>query len=324
MRFALYADRAHMTWDRLFATWVEADQIDLFESAWTWDHLYVYDETLNPSIRGRLAAVRDRLRRHRRQQAPEGVGPCPDGWVSLAALLQATNRLRGGCLVTGMVYRHPAVLAKMASTVDTLSGGRLELGLGTGWSQREDEAYGLEIGDAKARADRFEEGASCLVSLTTQDTTTFHGRYYRLQDARCDPKPVQRPHPPICIGGAGEQRTIPGVARWAERWHPGFDLDALPRKREALAQRCAEIDRDPADITVMMVVDWDGQSSVQLTDHVERLAVLGVDMAVVRIAHNDPGLVEPAGSALQSFEEPHIIDLTESQSIGAGAEGGRS
>src|SRR5207244_5476284 len=146
------------------------------------------------------------------------TGPNLEGWTTLAALAQATTRLRVGVMVTGNIYRHPAVLANMAATVDVISDGRLELGIGAGWNQQECDAYGIELPALKERFDRFDEALAVIVGLLTNETTDFEGRYYRLREARCEPKPVQRPHPPICVGGAGERRTLPAAARWAQPW----------------------------------------------------------------------------------------------------------
>ena len=148
----------------------------------------------------------------------------------LAALAQATRRIRLGCQVTGMIYRHPAVLANMAATVDIISGGRLELGLGAGWNQMECDAYGIDLPPLRERFDRFDEGVEAIVGLLSQTTTTFAGQYVKLTDARCEPKPVQRPHPPITIGGRGKQRTLRTVARWAQQWN------AIAQSPERLAR----------------------------------------------------------------------------------------
>jgi alkanesulfonate monooxygenase SsuD/methylene tetrahydromethanopterin reductase-like flavin-dependent oxidoreductase (luciferase family) len=126
----------------------------------------------------------------------------------LAAMGQATQRIRIGCQVTGMIYRHPAVLANMAATVDIISAGRLEIGLGAGWNQLECDAYGIELPPLRERFDRFDEGVEVIVGLLSDTTTTFEGKYLHLTEARCEPKPVQRPHrfgdhEPAARGAAG-------------------------------------------------------------------------------------------------------------------------
>jgi alkanesulfonate monooxygenase SsuD/methylene tetrahydromethanopterin reductase-like flavin-dependent oxidoreductase (luciferase family) len=297
VRFALYTEREHLSWSSLLPMWQEADDIPLFESAWTFDHLHLYPVEFSPADvettstkpgRSLRQALRSRIAR-REPSTP--LGPCLEGWTTLAALLQATRRIRGGCLVTSMAYRHPAVLAKMAATVDIISGGRLELGLGTGWSQEECDAYGISLGNWSERFDRFDEGIECILSLLSEASTTFEGKYFHLFDAMCEPKPVQRPHPPILIGGAGERRTIPTVARWAQHWQAGFDLGVLPRKLDHLRQACFVIGRDPSEITVSMLAHWNGHSGARFVDHLTRMRDLGVDMAIISVEQNSPRLL---------------------------------
>src|SRR5205823_5325577 len=117
------------------------------------------------------------------------------GWTVTTALAQATRRLRVGVLVTGIVYRHPAVLANMAATLDVVTGGRLELGVGAGWNEEECTAYGIELGSLKERFDRFDEALDVIVGLLTNETTDYDGNYFTLRAARCNPKSVQQPHP---------------------------------------------------------------------------------------------------------------------------------
>jgi F420-dependent oxidoreductase-like protein len=177
----------------MLAVWREADDIDVYESGWTFDHFYpIFSDS---------------------------TGPCLEGWITLTALAQATRRLRIGVLVTGIHYRHPAVLANMASALDIVSNGRLELGIGAGWNEEESGAYGIELGTIKERFDRFEEACQVLIGLLSQETTDFDGAYYQLKAARNEPKGPQRPHPPICIGGSGEKRTLRITAKYAQHWN---------------------------------------------------------------------------------------------------------
>jgi len=182
VRFAFKTSPQNTTWADMLAVWQAADDIDVYESGWTFDHFYpIFSDP---------------------------TGPCLEGWTTLTALAQATTRLRVGTLVTGIHYRHPAVLANMAAALDIISGGRLELGIGAGWNEEESGAYGIELGTIKERFDRFEEACQVLIGLLSQDTTDFDGQYYQLKAARNEPKGPQRPHPPICIGGSGEKRTL--------------------------------------------------------------------------------------------------------------------
>jgi F420-dependent oxidoreductase-like protein len=194
--------------------WRAADEMDMFHSAWNFDHFYPIN-------------------------VPDTTGPCMEAWVTLSALAQATKRIRIGCMVTGAVYRHPAVLASMISTLDIVSDGRLEVGIGAGWSDEECAAYGIDLGSLKKRFDRFDEVCEVLVSLLTQETTDFQGKFFNLTQARNNPKPIQKPHPPICIGGNGEKRTLPNVAKWAQHWnYAAFDLDGFIAKRDVLRAQC--------------------------------------------------------------------------------------
>src|SRR5580700_9114758 len=194
VRFAVKTSPQDTMWDAILAVWREADDIGVFESGWVSDHFYPM-HGLAPGA-GRL-----------------------EGWITLAALAQATRRLRLGTLVTGIHYRHPAVLANMAATLDIVSGGRLEIGIGAGWNEEESGGYGIELGSPAERSDRFEEACEVIVSLLTRPATDFTGRYYQLTNARCEPKPVQQPHPPVCIGGSGERRTLRTAARFAQHWN---------------------------------------------------------------------------------------------------------
>src|ERR1700678_3486069 len=193
MRFAFKTSPQNTTWKQPLAAWQTADDIEVFESGWTFDHFYpIFSDS---------------------------TGPCLEAWMMLAALAQATSRLRMGTLVTGIHYRHPAVLANMIATLDIISSGRLEVGIGAGWNEEESGAYGIELGTRRERSDRFEEACEVLVGLLSQSAFSFQGRYYQLTHARNEPKGPQRPHPPICIGGGGEKRTLRTAARFAQHWN---------------------------------------------------------------------------------------------------------
>jgi F420-dependent oxidoreductase-like protein len=273
MRFAFKTSPQETTWTEMLAVWKVADDIDLFESGWTFDHFYpIFSDS---------------------------TGPCMEGWITLTALAQATTRLRMGTLVTGIHYRHPAVLAKMATTLDIVSGGRLELGLGAGWNEEESGAYGIELGTPGQRSDRFEEACEVIVGLLTQETTTFKGRYYQLSDARNEPKPVQRPHPPICVGGSGEKRTLRTAARFAQHWNfVGGTPEEFARKREILYQHCDEVDRDPSDILLSSHVRFAGGAQATAAQ-AAALADVGVDLGIVYLPPPlEPGVLEPLAIAL--------------------------
>src|SRR5215471_7109725 len=137
----------------------------------------------------------------------------------LGALATQTSKIRIGCLVTGNTYRNPAILAKMATTVDLLSHGRLELGIGAGWFEFEHTAYGIPFYTPKERTRRLEESVQVIRSLWTEKETTFNGKYYQIKNAPFEPKPLQKPHPPLLIGGQGEKWTLPIVAKYADIWN---------------------------------------------------------------------------------------------------------
>jgi F420-dependent oxidoreductase-like protein len=257
MRFAFKTAPQNTTWEDMLAVWRAGDEIELFESAWNFDHFYpIFSDS---------------------------TGPCLEAWVTLTALAQATRRLRLGALVTGIHYRHPAVLANMAASLDIVSGGRLELGIGAGWNEEESGAYGIELGSPRERSDRFEEACEVLVGLLSQETTTFTGQYYRLTDAMCNPKPVQRPHPPICIGGSGERRTLRTAARFAQHWNfVGGTVDEFRAKRDVLYGHCADVGRDPADILLSSHVRFGGDPKATAAAAAE-LGEAGVGLAIVQL-----------------------------------------
>ena len=275
MRFAFKTSPQNTTWGDMLAVWKEADGIELFESGWTFDHFYpIFSDS---------------------------TGPCLEGWVTLTALAQATRRLRLGTLVTGIHYRHPAVLANMAATLDIVSAGRLEMGIGAGWNEEESGAYGIELGGPAERSDRFEEACQVIVSLLTQQTTDFAGRYYQLTGARCEPKPVQQPHPPLVIGGSGERRTLRTAARFAQHWN----LPAARPRSSCASATCSTRTATTSGAT---------RSEITLSSHIRlgpggeagpavdtaaALGELGLDLAIVILPPpHDPAVLAPLAEAL--------------------------
>jgi F420-dependent oxidoreductase-like protein len=283
MRFAVTGGQG-LPWEVQRALWQAADEAEVWESAWTGDHFYPF--------------------------LSDPGGPCLEGWMSLAGLAQLTCRLRVGVLVSGMPYRHPAVLAKMAAALDVASGGRLELGLGAAWYRAECDAYGIELGTVRQRMDRFAEGVEVVHSLLTRPSTTFTGQYYRLDDARCEPKPVQRPRPPIVIGGTGERRTAAVVARWADHWNLGFTRpEDICGKLAALAGHCAEADRDPGQIDISVVVRTVGNGGGRLdlsrvADRVAAYEAAGCRLAIIEATADDPGGAKVEIERLTAAFEP--------------------
>jgi F420-dependent oxidoreductase-like protein len=186
---------------------------------------------------------------------PNSQGPQPlDGdtlecWSIIAALAAAIPRVRLAPLVTSVTYRHPAVLANIAAAVDQVSHGRLTLGVGAGWQENEHAAYGIPLGTVRERMDRFAEAVQILRSLLSQPRTTFSGDYFQLQDAPCQPGPVQD-RLPLLIGGGGERRTLRIAAQYADEWNAWTTPDVLAHKLSVLREHCEEIGRDPAEIHV--------------------------------------------------------------------------
>jgi F420-dependent oxidoreductase-like protein len=183
------------------------------------------------------------------------TGPCFEGLTLLAAMAAHTERLRCGIIVTGVTYRAPAVLANMAATIDHVSGGRLELGLGGAWYELEHDQYGIPFPRIGQRLAMMGEAAEILKSLWTQPRTTFSGRHYQLKDAMCEPKPLQQPHIPLWIGGSGERVTLRHVAAQADGWNTFLmPVDEFDHKLEVLDDHCQEVGRDRSDIRIQLVL----------------------------------------------------------------------
>jgi F420-dependent oxidoreductase-like protein len=269
MRFAFKTAPMNTTWESMLAVWTAADDIEVFESGWTFDHFYpIFSDS---------------------------TGPCLEGWITLTALAQATKRLRLGTLVTGIHYRHPAILANMAATLDIVSGGRLEIGIGAGWNEEESGAYGIALGTPRERSDRFEEACEVLVGLLSDASTSFKGSFYELIEARCNPKPIQRPHPPLCIGGSGERRTLRTAARFAQHWNfVGGTVEEFVRKRDVLHQHCEDLGRDPAEILLSSHVAFQGEPAATAE---AAAALAGLAIVQLRPPHT-ADVLEPLATAL--------------------------
>ncbi|WP_280423741.1 LLM class F420-dependent oxidoreductase [Nocardia carnea] len=276
MRFAFKTSPQDTTWPDMLAVWRAADDIEIYESGWTFDHFYpIFSDS---------------------------TGPCMEGWTTLTALAQATERLRLGTMVTGVHYRHPAVLANMAATLDIISGGRLELGIGAGWNEEESGAYGIELGSITERLDRFDEACQVLIGLLSRETTDFDGKFYRLTGARNEPKGPQRPHPPICIGGNGEKRTLRTTARYAQHWNFVAGTPAeFARKRDVLAAHCADIGRDPKEIMLSAQKRLDPELGYgELIDWAAALGTEGLELAIIYLPPpHDPAVLEPLAEAIR-------------------------
>ncbi len=232
VRFGVQTGQQESTWPELRDTWLELEELG-FDDLWVYDH-YLPTGTSHQE------------------------GPVTDAWTLLAALSQIVKKPRLGTLVTSATFRHPAALAKIASTVDHTSNGRLTLGLGAGWHQPEHIAYGIPFPGIRGRINRLEETVRVIKLLWTQERSDFQGRYYRLADAPFEPKPVQKPHPPILIGGSGEKLTLPMVARVADDWN--WNITGTPQdyrqKLDILHQHCNAAGRDPRTLALSLNMDF--------------------------------------------------------------------
>jgi alkanesulfonate monooxygenase SsuD/methylene tetrahydromethanopterin reductase-like flavin-dependent oxidoreductase (luciferase family) len=191
----------------------------------------------------------------------------------------------------------------MAAALDIVSDGRLELGIGAGWNEEESGAYGIELGSIKERFDRFEEACEVLTSLLSNESTTFDGKFYQLKAARNEPKGPQQPHPPICIGGSGEKRTLKITARYAQHWNfVGGPPEEFARKRDVLAAHCADIGRDPKEITLSAHVRLgEDRNFGKVVEEAAALGKEGLDLAIIYLPPPyDPGVLEPLANEIEA------------------------
>lgn len=223
VRFGIKTPPQWTSYEDLVQVWREADRLPAIEHAWLFDHFTT--------------------------QGDDPTGPCFEGWTLLAALAAQTERVRVGVLVTGNTYRYPAVLAKMAATVDHITGGRLDFGIGASWNELEHSNYGIPLYTPAERVRRMGEACEVIRRLWMEDLVSFAGRYYKLSAAYCNPKPIQQPHPPIVIGGKGERLMLRMVAKYANTWNLILPtLQEFCHKSALLDSYCSEIGRDPRSI----------------------------------------------------------------------------
>jgi F420-dependent oxidoreductase-like protein len=241
-----------------------------------WDTVYVADHFMPNAGRGKAD------------------DPMLECGALVAGLGAAVPSIRIGSLVFGNTYRHPAVLANLAATVDRITAGRFTLGVGAGWQINEHEQYGIELPPVKQRLDRFVEALQVLHGLLRQPTTTLNGRYYQLTDAYCEPKPVQRPLP-ILIGGGGERRMLRIVAEYADVWNTWGTPSLIAHKSAVLDGFCAEVGRDPKAIArtaqALTIVKGPlpeglpmpiiGGSPERLADTIAEFKAIGLDELIV-------------------------------------------
>ena len=210
-----------------------------------------------------------------------------EGMTLLAAMAEATSRVRIGLMVTGNTYRHPGVLAKMATTIDHLSDGRLEFAVGASGAEVEHTMLGIPFHTAGERIRRLGEALTVCRKLWTGDSVSFAGRYYTLTDAVQNPKPLQRPHPRIWVGGAGERLTLRVVAEHADVWNVIGSVDDVVRKASVLDQHCADVGRDPATIQRSVQPRFDATDPVAMVDLLHAYIDAGFTENVVYIPPGD-------------------------------------
>src|SRR3989454_5619137 len=278
LRFGIKNSGQDTTIEALRTTWRIAEEAG-FDHVWDFDH---------------LASIG--------QGGPDR--PIYEGWTLQAAMAEATKRVRFGCLVTGNTYRHPVVLAKMAVTVDHLSGGRLEFGIGAAWAEIEHSMYGIEGLDH--RVGLLSESLQIIKSLWTDERTNFEGRYYHLKDAIANPKPIQRPCPPIWVGASGVT-TLRLVARHADVWNiAGGEVEKVEELTAMLMEACGAVGRDQSEIRRSIQFGWDGEDRGRLIDLCGRLLELGVTEQVIYLRGAQP--IALAGKIAEALPDLRKLD----------------
>src|SRR6266700_5911402 len=268
LNFGIKTAPQNTTYADMLRVWQEADEIPVIEHAWLFDHFMPLGN--------------------------DPTGPCLEGWTLLGAFAAQTKRLRIGLMVTGNTYRHPAVLANIAATVDVISQGRLDFGIGAGWNELEHNAYGIPLYAPGERIRRMGEACEVMRLLWTEEAANFDGKYYQLKDAYCNPKPVQKPTPPFVIGGGGEKLTLRIVAQYAAIWNfAGGSVDDFNHKNAVLNSHCAAIGRDPDTIarSIQMVINPDDLSATYNT--VEPYIAAGATHIILNLRNPYPaGIVQ--------------------------------
>ena len=267
IRFGIQAPGSHTTWSSMLETWKLVESLG-YDTLWNYDHFF-------PIL-------------------SDPTGPCLEAWTALAALAASVPRIEIGTLVTGNTYRNPAVLAKMAATVDHVSGGRLVLGIGAAWFEQEHLAYNIPFYTTGERIRRCDEAIEVIKRLWSEPKVSFEGRYYKLTDAYCEPKPVRKPMPPLMIGGGGEKLMLRVVAKHADQWNTFGSPRIFRQKIEVLREHCAAVGRNFDDIEI----SWAGASRIAASQQEK-------DRAVSRLAeafHARPEDIEP-GLFMGSVQE---------------------
>ncbi|MBO0779165.1 MAG: TIGR03560 family F420-dependent LLM class oxidoreductase [Ktedonobacteraceae bacterium] len=230
LSFGIKTVQQRTTYEEILRIWKEADSIPSIEHAWLFDHLMPLGSDFPSPLGG------------------DTTGPCLEGWSLLAAYAAVTKRMRLGLMVTSNTYRHPAMLANIGATVDIISGGRMDFGIGAGWNDTEHHAYRFPLYAPGERIRRLGEACEIIKRMWTETAPSFEGTYYQINDAYCEPKPMQKPHPPFVIGGAGEKLTLRIVAQYATIWNFVGSIESFQWKGALLDKYCTAIGRDPQTI----------------------------------------------------------------------------
>lgn len=276
MRYSFKMWSQEAEWSQLRDAWVEADRGDFWDMVWLNDHLY--------------------------PPKSDSALPIMDAWTLFGGLAAITERLRFGTMVSANTFRHPVILAKQAVTLDHMSDGRLEIGVGTGWHEGEHEAFGIDLPPIRERFELLEETFEILDGLMTNEVFSFSGKHREIRAAHFEPKPVQKPRPPFVIGGIGPKRTIPLAARWADQWNfPDYtrDLDLFRDRLVKLDAACEAIGRDRSEIEVSVQFRFSGDLA-ETVDRVAGYAESGADHILVTLTPPaDPSLPPKLAEALR-------------------------
>ncbi len=222
IRFGIQTGQQDVEWERMRDFWTKVDGWG-YDSLWNFDHFY-------PIF-------------------ADPHGPCLESWTILSALSQHTKRIRIGALVNGNTYRNPCLTAKMAATLDIASGGRLNLGIGSGWFELEHKSFGIDFKTIPGRLQGLDEACQIIKGMFTQEKTSLDGKHYKVVDAICNPKPLQKPHPPLMIGGHGERVLLKIVAKHADMWNmTNADADEMHRLIATIERHGDTVGRDTDEI----------------------------------------------------------------------------
>jgi F420-dependent oxidoreductase-like protein len=267
--------------ERLREVWIAADQAGF-------DHLWIMDHFM-PLVRSVTGWYEF-----------EPTDPVFEAWTTLAAMAEVVQRIRIGINVTGNLYRHPSVLAKTAATLDRFSGGRLEFGIGASWAEFEFTSLGIPFPPARERMDRLTEALEVLKLLWTRDVADYDGHHYPLRGAISEPKPVQKPHPPIWIGGSGEKRLLRIAAEHADVWNlVGAPPEEALRLSRVLDDHCAAVGRDPVAIRRSIGVPFRPDDPERTLRDAEAHIANGFTELLITVKGTDPaGQVDSAAGLL--------------------------